>query len=266
MRPHRVAVAALVLVLCAGCSLLPLGPVGSPLPGVSASPTTGSGTTQRPSPVPGHSPKPSPRPTARATPTPSASATPAPNATPTVTPTSSGAPVSLASIRFKGVGFDSPDATTPTERTLTFRSDGAGTVTVTLGHPSAGSVRLCLWQGKGAHHAADCRTTSGGSLHGPAGAATATWNVAILGLDIQTQSIADIKLEFPSTAPRSISAASASRASPTRAPTASRPPSRQAPAPSASMPAGTDHGRGGRSSPRAVRPWWTTRGRAAACT
>ena len=118
-----------------------------------------------------------------------------------MTPTSSGAPVSLASIRFKGVGFDSPDATTPTERTLTFRSDGAGTVTVTLGHPSAGSVRLCLWQGKGAHHAADCRTTSGGSLHGPAGAAAATWNVAILGLDIQTQSIADIKLEFPSSAP-----------------------------------------------------------------
>jgi hypothetical protein len=177
----------LLLATCGACSPLmqggPFGPPGSQLPPrASATSTASIHITPRPSPAPRHSTRPI--------------ATSAPSASPSPTP-----PAAPAAIRFKGVGFDSPDATTPTERSLTFRSDAPGTVTVTLGRTSAGRVRICLWQGDGPHRPGDCRTTSGGSLHQPAAASVTTWNVAIIGLDIQTQSIADIRLEYPAAAP-----------------------------------------------------------------
>jgi hypothetical protein len=191
------AAAAVVLLR----SPRPAGPAASPTriavsspgrsPGVS--PSAGATASALPSATIEPSAEPSPTEEPSPSPTPSPTLEPSPSLPPTASPSPIEPTAPLRSIRFIGIGFDGEAATTPTPRTVTFRSDGPGTVTARLFKTSEGNVRFCLGQ-RDANPT--CVESDRGTLTGTTEADGKTvWVVTVIGIG-PAEPIADLKLQF----------------------------------------------------------------------
>jgi hypothetical protein len=204
-------VLALLLVVLVGAAAFVVifrsgQPAATPTPTPSAialsSPTTTVTETSSPSPIPTPTPTarpthtPRPTRTPRPTPTP-ITETPSPMPTPTPpplsTPRPSAAAVPVRAIRFVGLGFDGAAAATPTQRTISFLTDGPGTVTARLYKTSAGSVHFCLSREGGS---GTCQDADHAALSGTTNSSGQTsWVVTGIGTGAPSP-IADVRITF----------------------------------------------------------------------
>ncbi|HEY8168894.1 MAG TPA: hypothetical protein VIF84_09275 [Candidatus Limnocylindrales bacterium] len=141
-----------------------------------------------------------------------ASASASPLATPSggpspsglVSPTASGA-VPPARAIMRGLGVDDPDRPEATPRVIVFTSEGGGDVTARLLAASGGRVELCIYPGTLAKPLGDraCLRSTGGTLTGHAqGKKPFTWTVTLAGVRGGTTPAADVRIDWPTTAPR----------------------------------------------------------------
>lgn len=139
-------------------------------------------------------------PTASTVPTPST--TPEPSATPEATPSaapsgSPGAPA-LATLTFVGLRLDADQDPGGDARVITFRSDGAGTVTAKLATSSPqGTTHMCFLVGK---KDLGCKDWRSGAFTGKTSQAHATWKVTLLGSDVDAPTV-DLTVTFQAVAP-----------------------------------------------------------------
>lgn len=139
-------------------------------------------------------------PTESTVPTPST--TPEPSATPEATPSaapsgSPGAPA-LATLTFVGLRLDADQDPGGDARVITFRSDGAGTVTAKLATSSPqGTTHMCFLVGK---KDLGCKDWRSGAFTGKTSQAHATWKVTLLGSDVDAPTV-DLTVTFQAVAP-----------------------------------------------------------------
>lgn len=170
---------------------LPGGTTGStPAPSAaSAAPSTGAASGS-----PAVSAEPSVSPSATGSTAPSASASTGPSASPTAQPTAA-----FAQITFTDFRLDANADPDGKARTLTFKTDGPGTVTAKLTAKSPqGTARFCLRVGASAPL---CRNWSSGTLKGTTSAkGQTTFVVTLRGVGIATPTV-DLALTFRSRTP-----------------------------------------------------------------
>lgn len=146
--------------------------------------------------------------TASATPAGSPGAAPSLTSTPSVEATaeasssaaasSSPLPAPLASITFVGLALDATDDPAGLPRTITFRSDGAGTVTAKLGSSTPqGTTHMCLQVGA---KVIGCNDIAKGTFTGKTSQAHANWQVTLQGTGTAAP-IVDLTVTFQSLAP-----------------------------------------------------------------
>jgi hypothetical protein len=197
-RWRAVAIAlAAVLALALGIAIAISLPSGT-TPGASSSAAGSSSAGERsgtPSTEPGTSGEPSvsAEPSAPAPASPSAPASASPSPSPTIPP----APT--AQITFTDVRLDAQNDLAVEPRTFTFRTDGAGKVTVKLTAKSpAGTTRMCLMVGSTAPL---CRSWASGTLTGITSAKMqTTFVVTLIGVGISTPTV-DLALTFRARSP-----------------------------------------------------------------
>jgi len=159
------------------------------------------------------SPSPAPiaigSPSAEATLTPIESASPSagetPEASPSTAPTSpaagpSGSPgaTALATLTFVGLKLDATDDPSGEPRIVTFRSDGAGTVTAKLATTSSqGKTHMCFLVGT---KEIGCRDWSSGMFTGKTSQAHANWTVTLRGSAGEAPTV-DLTVTFQAVAP-----------------------------------------------------------------
>ena len=165
---------------------------------------SGSGTAS-PSPTPIAIASPS----ADATLTPLESASPSPDATPEASPSAAGASPSaaasgspgataLATLTFVGLKLDATDDPGGEPRIVTFRSDGAGTVTATLATTSPqGTTHMCFLVGT---KEIGCEDWRSGTFTGKTSQAHANWTVTLRGSAADAPKV-DLTVTFQSLAP-----------------------------------------------------------------
>lgn len=115
---------------------------------------------------------------------------------PTSSPTTQ--PELGATITFRGLKLDAQQDPEGKRRIITFRSLGAGDITVFVTARSPqGSVRMCL---STPDKTLGCKNTASGSLHASTTKPAEDFTVTLRGLDIATP-VVDVAITFPSTAP-----------------------------------------------------------------
>jgi hypothetical protein len=159
------------------------------------------------------SPSPAPiaigSPSAEATLTPIESASPSeaatPEASPSTAPTSSSAapsgspdPTAPAALTFVGLKLDATDDPSGEPRIVTFRSDGAGTVTAKLATTSPqGKTHMCFLVGT---KEIGCKDWSSGTFTGKTSQAHANWTVTLRGSAAEAPTV-DLTVTFEAVAP-----------------------------------------------------------------
>ena len=194
-RWRAVAIAlAAVLALALGIAIAISLPSGT-TPGASTSPA-GSSAAGSPSGSPSTGPGASGEPTASE---PSASVEPGASAPASPSPSPTIPPAPTAQITFTDFRLDAKADPAGAPRTFTFRTDGAGKVTVKLTAKSPqGTTRMCLKVGSTAPL---CRNWASGTLTGITSAKKqTTFVVTLIGVDISTPTV-DLTLAFRAKAP-----------------------------------------------------------------
>jgi hypothetical protein len=134
------------------------------------------------------------------TPSPTPAATPATTATPTSSPTVSASPgeTALATLTFVGLQLDATTDPGGEARVVTFRSDGAGTVTAKLASASdQGTTHMCFLVGT---REIGCEDWTSGTFTGRTARAQADWTVTLQGNGADTPSV-DLTVTFQAAAP-----------------------------------------------------------------
>lgn len=135
---------------------------------------------------------------------PSPSATPEPSAPPTAGPSPSAAPsgspgaTTLATLTFVGLKLDATADPGGEARVVTFRSDGAGTVTAKLASKSPqGTTHMCLLVGT---KEIGCKDWASGTFTGKTTQAHANWTVTLQGSAAEAPTV-DLTVTFKAVAP-----------------------------------------------------------------
>jgi hypothetical protein len=117
---------------------------------------------------------------------------------PSTSPSPTPKPARKASLTFLGLKLDASDAPSSHNRTISFTSNGAGTVTVKLATRSAqGTTHLCV---TGGSSVLGCRDWTNGTFTAQALTGNVTWIVALKGEGVDTP-IVDVTVSFPATKP-----------------------------------------------------------------
>jgi hypothetical protein len=130
-------------------------------------------------------------------PTPAASPTPSSEASGSTAPSASPGAANLATLTFVGLKLDAEQDPGGEARTVTFRSDGAGTVTAKLASASPGTTHMCLLVGT---KEIGCNDIRSGTFTGKTSQAHATWKVTLLGVDVDDPTV-DLTVTFQAAAP-----------------------------------------------------------------
>jgi len=180
-----VALGAVLAVLLGLTTLVVLFPVGSGKP-----PPTSAAFASQP-PLSSADPQStSPRPSARVSPSPGAS--------PSVSPSPAAPSVPAATIVFRQIRLDAGIDPVGKARTVTFNSDGAGTVTARVSHSSPlSSTRVCVAP---TGRSAVCHNGSTGTVSRSSTARRTSWTVSLAGVGISTPTI-DLTISFRATHP-----------------------------------------------------------------
>jgi hypothetical protein len=186
-RVVAVLLAALVVVIIA--SVLVLGGRDGE-PGASASPTPTASASATPTA--------SLSPTASASASPSAPPTPVPSASAAVAPSGSPLPGTFATMTFVDLQLDATDAPGAQPKIVTFRSDGAGSITAKLASSTPqGTTHMCLQVGA---KALGCKDWSSGTFTGKTSQAHANWHVTLEGNGSATPTVS-LTVTFQAVAP-----------------------------------------------------------------
>jgi hypothetical protein len=105
----------------------------------------------------------------------------------------------------RDLGVDDPDRPEARPRVIVFTSEGGGDVTVKLQKATGGKVKVCIYPGTLAKPLGDpaCLRNTGGTLTGHAkGKKPFTWTVTLIGTKAGTTPMADLRIDWPTTAPR----------------------------------------------------------------
>jgi hypothetical protein len=130
--------------------------------------------------------------------TPDATATPATDASPSAAPSGSPGATALATLTFVGLKLDAGADPSSEARVITFRSDGAGTVTAKLASTSPqGQTHMCLLVGT---KEIGCKDMRSGTFTGKTSQAHATWMVTLLGTGVAAPTV-DLTVTFQAVAP-----------------------------------------------------------------
>jgi hypothetical protein len=130
--------------------------------------------------------------------TPEATATPATEASPSVAASGSPGAAPLATLTFVGLKLDATADPGGEARIVTFRSDGAGTVTAKLASTSPqGQTHMCLLVGT---KEIGCKDMRSGTFTGKTSQAHANWTVTLQGSAAETPTV-DLTVTFQSAAP-----------------------------------------------------------------
>jgi hypothetical protein len=130
--------------------------------------------------------------------TPEASATPATEASPSGLPSGSPGATTLATLTFIGLKLDATADPAGEARVVTFRSDGAGTVTAKLASTSPqGRTHMCLLVGT---KEIGCKDMRSGTFTGKTSQAHANWTVTLQGSAAETPTV-DLTVTFQAVAP-----------------------------------------------------------------
>ena len=130
--------------------------------------------------------------------TPEPSPTPATEASPSAAPSGSPGATAPATLTFVGLKLDADQDPGGEARVITFRSDGAGTVTAKLATTSPqGTTHMCLLVGTKEIGCNDIRSRT---FTGKTSQAHATWKVTLLGTDFDTPTV-DLTVTFQAVAP-----------------------------------------------------------------
>jgi hypothetical protein len=125
-------------------------------------------------------------------------ATPATDASPSAAPSGSPGASGLATLTFVGLKLDADQDPGGDARVVTFRSDGAGTVTAKLASTSPqGKTHMCFLVGT---KDLGCKDWRSGTFTGKTSQAHATWKVTLLGTDFDTPTV-DLTVTFQAVAP-----------------------------------------------------------------
>jgi hypothetical protein len=137
-------------------------------------------------------------PSGPATPSPSTLVVSTPAASSSAEASSSPLPAPLASLTFLGLKLDASDDPAAQPRTITFRSDGPGTITAKLA-PSTpqGTTHMCLQVGA---KVIGCNDIASGTFTGKTSQAHANWQVTLVGTGTATP-VVDVTVTFQSLAP-----------------------------------------------------------------
>src|SRR5215203_5674788 len=134
------------------------------------------------------------------TPSPTPEATPLTTATPASTPVASGSSgaTALAELTFVGLKLDAATDPGGETRVVTFRSDGAGTVTAKLASTSGqGTTHMCLLAGT---REIRCKDWASGTFTGRTSRDHANWTVTLRGSAAATPTV-DLTVTFQAAAP-----------------------------------------------------------------
>ena len=131
--------------------------------------------------------------------TPDASVAPSTEASPSVGPSGSPGALALATLTFVGLKLDATADPGGEARVVTFRSDGAGTVTAKLGTNSpGGKTHMCLLVGT---KQIGCKDLASGTFTGKTSQAHANWTVTLLGTAADSP-VVDLTVTFQAVAPK----------------------------------------------------------------
>ena len=140
-------------------------------------------------------------PTESAPPSATSTASVAPSAEPSPSAAPSGSPgaTPLATLTFVGLKLDSTADPGGEARVVTFRSDGAGTVTAKLGTNSPqGKTHMCLLVGT---KQIGCKDIASGTFTGKTSQAHANWTVTLRGTAADAPTV-DLTVTFQAVAPK----------------------------------------------------------------
>ena len=172
LRTVVTGLAGLLVLVVAVTLLVVVSRSGSPATSPSAPPialgSPSSGATLTPT----ESAPPSPIETPEGSPTPSS------EASGSTAPSGSPGAANLATLTFVGLKLDADQDPGGDARTVTFRSDGAGTVTAKLASTSPGTTHMCFLVGT---KEIGCKDWRSGTFTGKTSQAHATWTVTLRG-------------------------------------------------------------------------------------
>ena len=196
---ERLLIAAVFVIALVGGGILAMGVLGGG-GGAAATPSPIAVASGRPTPTPPVTAPPIESPSATAEASVSASPEPSPSAAPSATPVSSPTPGEPATIVLSGLKLDAKDDPNGRDRSVGFRTDGAGDVTATVSVPSPqGNVVMCLGVGQQLGQP-DCIRTASGPLTAAAPGGGADFVLTLRGEGVETP-IVDVTITFPATAP-----------------------------------------------------------------
>lgn len=185
------ALAGLLVLVIAVTLLVVVGRNGSATGSPSAPPVATGSPSLDATVTPTESAPPSAAPTASVAPSTEASPSAAPSGSP-------GAPP-LATLTFVGLKLDATADPGGEARVVTFRSDGAGTVTAKLGTNSPqGKTTMCLLVGT---KQVGCKDLASGTFTGKTSQAHANWTVTLRGTAADAP-IVDLTVTFQAVAPK----------------------------------------------------------------
>jgi hypothetical protein len=125
-------------------------------------------------------------------------ATPTPEASASAAPSGSPGPPAPATLTFVGLRLDADQDPGGDARVITFRSDGAGTVTAKLATSSpGGTTHMCFLVGT---KDLGCKDWRSGAFTGKTSQAHATWKVTLLGTDFDAPTV-DLTVTFQAVTP-----------------------------------------------------------------
>ncbi len=130
--------------------------------------------------------------------TPDVTATPASEASPSAGPSGSPGATTLATLTFVGLKLDATADPGGEERVVTFRSDGAGTVTAKLASTSPqGTTHMCLLIGT---KEIRCKDLASGTFTGKTSQTHANWTITLRGSAAESPTV-DLTVTFQALAP-----------------------------------------------------------------
>jgi hypothetical protein len=132
-------------------------------------------------------------------PTPQASVAPSTEPSPSAAPSASAGAPAMATLTFVGLKLDATADPGGEARIVTFRSDGAGTVTAKLGTSSPqGTTHMCLLVGT---KQIGCNDIASGTFTGKTSQAHANWTVTLRGAAADAPTV-DLTVTFQAVAPK----------------------------------------------------------------
>jgi hypothetical protein len=185
------ALAGLLVLVIAVTMLIIVGRNGSATESPSATPVAIGSASPDATVTPTESAPPSATPTASVAPSTEASPSAAPSGSPGASP--------LATLTFVGLKLDATADPSGEARIVTFRSDGAGTVTAKLGTNSPqGKTHMCLLVGT---KQIGCKDLASGTFTGKTSQAHANWTVTLRGTAADAP-VVDLTVTFQAVAPK----------------------------------------------------------------